>query len=274
MTWNGQDDLDRVRREGQRRDGTLFGAVLPLKDETLTNEELLGRLATAKTISEVEAERILDVIKAYAKVFTDVDLKGYNRALFYSSLPETYVYGDIAALLVRTGQLAKSATVGPRVDNTGKVTVKVLQGMADTKGAGMLIALGDLGMRHSRLATAHNRSGDYPYINQVGLAYTLLTFSYTPFLAMRRAGRDVPEESVRQSWLAMWNVVGSLMGIEEGGLPASLDDAGRLLGLIRESPGYGKTPDGIQLMTTLRGIAREPKFAKYTDSDVLALLTA
>lgn len=272
MTWKEQGDLDRARREGQRRDGTLFGVLLPLKDETLTNERLLGGLATARTISEAEADRTLDVIKAYARVATSVDPKWYNRALFYSSLPETYVYGDIAALLDRTTKLSKTATAGARVDSTGKVTTEVLQGMADPKGTGMLIALNKLGVRHGNLAAVHNRPGDYPYINQVGLAYTLLTFSYTPFEATRRPGRNLPEEPVRQSWLAMWNVVGSLMGIEEGGLPASLDDAGRLLGLIRESPGYGKTPEGVRLMTTLLSIAQESKFPKYADSQVLALL--
>jgi hypothetical protein len=276
VAWRDQNDLNDARREGLREGGTLYGYALPLKDEAeLTNLNFLARLVDASQINQSQADQHLRVIQEFARSVTQELLKEYNRVLFYASLPETYAYADIAELLVKTAQLSDPAKVGTRLRETGGITGSVISGMSGPDGHGLWIAFQELGLRHRKLAIAHARSGEFPFINQVGLAYTLLTFSYTPFEAMKRGGREVPDPAVRESWLATWNIVGSLMGIEDHGLPTTLDEAARLLGLIRASAGYQRTEAGVRLLTTLTGIKPDKKasFAKYAGRELIELLS-
>jgi hypothetical protein len=276
MTWKDLGELDKARREGQREIGTLYGAALHLQGvKSLTNAQFLEQLVLEHKIDSSRANECLRIIGEYGSTLSPATLKDYRRVLLYSSLPETYAYLDIAALLTRTKQLSDSTTAPGRIQKTGRITQALIEGMAAPDKTGLLTALTDLGERHRKLGVAHRSAGEFPYINQVGLAYTLLTFSYTPFVAIERGGRTIPKPAARTSWLHMWNIVGSLMGIEDGGLPATLGEAEQLLDLIRTSPGYGPSDAGTELMLALKtivGAAKEKGFTRYADAALLKLL--
>lgn len=261
MTWQDLNDVDRARRAGQIRDNTLWGAAYDLRnDRKMSNRDLLGALVTGNKIDNARADECRRVIEEFSALMAGclVNMKDYKRALFYAGLPETYAFQDIAAMLTRTGRLASvnSAEVTKRISETGGYTMGVIAGMTALDGDGMLAALRELGERHRKLAVTYQSGTEFPYINQVGLAYTLLTFSHTPFVAFGRAGRPVPDEETRQKWLAMWKIVGSLMGIEDDGMPTTPADADRLLALIIGSPGYGSSEAGNKLFTALKQAQR------------------
>ncbi|MCW2904190.1 MAG: hypothetical protein JWO67_6455, partial [Streptosporangiaceae bacterium] len=105
-----------------------------------------------------------------------------------------------------------------RTKGTSETIQSVIVGLTDTDMEGLFIAFKDLGLRHRMLDRTHSHAGKH-LINQVSMAYTLLTFSFTPLVAMRRANEQAPAEDKtlseenREIWLRMWNIVGSLMGI-------------------------------------------------------------
>ena len=53
-------------------------------------------------------------------------------------------------------------------------------------------------------------------LEQVALAYTLLTFSYVPVESARHRGSELPDDQVQKA-LTMWNLIGSFLGVDTGG---------------------------------------------------------
>jgi hypothetical protein len=164
------------------------------------------------------------------------------------------------------------------VKATNDVVTAVWRGLAEGDGGyGLHDTFVELGLRHLHIAERNKDvpGTDIPYLNQVGLAYTLLTFSHTPFPPIVRARKTPTDEAVALAWLLMWNVVGSLMGIEAGGLPATLAEAGQLLRLIRESPGYAPVGDDSPrrltevLIDEFGGVAMRDTFVTWSGRELM-----
>lgn len=214
--------------------------------QTLVDATVLSaEAATAIQVTVAAGSALSDEAEPHKSLWSDL-----QKALLFSSLPETYAYSDIAMRLVASGQLANLEKASKRLSDTGEMITALVDGMSDGSGTGLHAAF-LLGARHQRLSAI----GEDRWINQVSLAFTLLTFSFTPFAAMLRASVAVPTQSRQLSWLAMWNVVGSLMGIGGNGLPATLLEAEALDTLIRSSAEFRRTEEGEILVTVLVQVA-------------------
>jgi hypothetical protein len=231
MVWNAHE-LIEARKRGMSED-TLFGKFRRLGLGDVTNRTFLT------DVGGVAVDETLGLLTAGGAA-TPPSLA---KALLFSSLPETFADSDIALLLKKTTKFTKKGA--KRLATTDDQIKAILNGL-DPDGHGLYLAYVNLGVRHFDLSAAHGKipGSDIPYINQVGLAYTLLTFSYTPFYAQLRAEHTAPDPGLQLKWLTMWNVLGELIGIEKGGLPVNLAEAASLLTDIRASVPYQYVPPG------------------------------
>lgn len=166
--------------------------------------------------------------------------------LFCASLPECYVVPDLAGVLHVAGQL--EAHCDYRVRSTAAMIFPVMMkgGLASPQGGGIaqilkvrlihatirhLIVRGnpaqaagaavpalDAPCRHL-YDTLYNHGWDVPAnglpCNQEELAYTLLTFHYIFLRGLRRLGLGLAPQD-EEAYLHAWNVVGHVLGIEDG----------------------------------------------------------
>ncbi|MER6817396.1 hypothetical protein ABT299_49790 [Spirillospora sp. NPDC000708] len=284
MVWSTQEQLAQARKRPQSKDGTLYGALEPIMEaaggDEPTNGSLLDSLLQRGSLTTETARRHLALIEGFGQVNSTFD-ETYEILLLVRSLPQTYAYIDGAKLLVETRRLAETRFVPERLETTDQVMDAVRKGFADGGGGhGISTAYTSLGVRHTTIAETYPSPPDHPYINQVSLAYTLLTFSYTPLLGLRAVGEDIPEGDALLTWMGVWKIIGSVMGIEEGGLPDTFDEARGLWDLILASPGYGASPEGVQLLRALKEhVASNQKaeppvdlIGQHGDAAVLALL--
>ncbi|MBO2461935.1 oxygenase MpaB family protein [Actinomadura violacea] len=257
MVWTTQEQLAEARRKPQITQGTLYGALKPVIDEAggdePDNRTLLDALVKKGSLTNEKAKRYLALISGFGAVDAKLDGRTYQLLLLVRSLPETYAYIDGAKLLVRTRRLAEAEFVEERLSTTDDVMDRVRKGFAaGPDGLGLLVVYAALGDRHTTIAGDHPAEQEHPYINQVSLAYTLLTFSYTPLVGMQGVGEQVPEGDALLTWMGVWKIIGSAMGIEDDGLPDTFDEARRLWDLIVASPGYGRSVEGVKLLQALR----------------------
>jgi hypothetical protein len=265
MVWSTQQQLLTASGVAAGAPGSLYakGKAAKIDDndnaehyEYLTNQQFLDKMVEAKELTEEDAKSILDAVSAGYPFSADDELnqklwKSVQGALFYSSLPETYAYSDIAKRLAASGQLSNKASAGARIDKTGAMTLAMVNGMADGDGTGLHRAY-CLGGRHVRLGNlAKEQDTNRPLVNQASMSFTLLTFASTPFAAVLRVGKGVPDEDHRLAWLQMWCVIGSLMGIEDEGIPWTLEAAESLDQLFRQSPQWVRTVEAQKLITVL-----------------------
>ncbi len=86
-------------------------------------------------------------------------------------------------------------------------------------------------------------------INQEDMAYTLLTFGLTIPTSLVKLGVPLTRET-QESLLHTWNVVGTIMGVEEELIAHTLEDATDLLHTIQASQA-GESEDGKKLTAAL-----------------------
>ncbi len=91
-------------------------------------------------------------------------------------------------------------------------------------------------------------------INQEDLAGTMLTFTTVVFDAFRRGGVEFAETDA-EDYFALWRVIGSMLGIADGILPADLA-AGRALQDLIFRRQHAPSAVGAELTATLLGLAR------------------
>lgn len=172
--------------------------------------------------------------------------------LFCASLPECYVVPDLAGVLHVAGQL--EAHCDYRVRSTAAMIFPVMMkggltspqggGIAQIlkvrlihatirhlivrgnpadaaragAGAGALLPALDAPCRHV-YDTLYNNGWDVPAnglpCNQEELAYTLLTFHYIFLRGLRQLGLGLAPQD-EEAYLHAWNVVGHVLGIEDG----------------------------------------------------------
>jgi hypothetical protein len=283
MVWSTQEQLVEARKRPQSKEGTLYGALEPIMEaagDEPTNGGLLDSLVQRGSLTAETARRHLAMIEKFGQVNATFD-ETYEILLLVRSLPQTYAYIDGAKLLVETRRLAETRYVSERLETTDQVMDAVRKGFAAGAGGhGLATAYTSLGVRHTTIAETYPSPPGNPYINQVSLAYTLLTFSYSPLIGMQAVDEEIPEGDALLTWMGVWKIIGSAMGIEEGGLPDTFDEARALWDLIVASPGYGASPEGVQLLRALKEhVASNQRseqpvdlIGAHGDASVLALL--
>jgi hypothetical protein len=189
------------------------------------------------------------------------------------SLPVLYVDPDIALVLVHTGRLVLH--VRERLDETREfVSTVMAPGSLDHPGAGWLTirkvrlmhavirrlgALGEDACKPHRpgasflaVLNAYRVAGHSTgvQLNQVALAFTLLTFSWVMVSGVARLGYPMrPKEA--DDHIYSWAVIGHMMGIVDDLLPGGpklrVDDAQRLFdGILGELLAKGD-PIGVKV---------------------------
>ena len=227
-------------------------------------------------------------------------------ALFCASLPECYVVGDEAAVLIRTGQLTEKTLY--RVRQTARFVFAVMAegGLTEKGGASPKKQLSGqtqtlmVRMIHSIVrhvieerpevpsdVGAHYETGDHSAarlnsdwfkafhektprapesasvgvpqddtvldeikpINQLQLAFTLLTFSYVIIRSLRQLGVHwTPEEE--EAYIHTWNVVGFILGVHEDLMVQSYEEGEYLFEMIKKQ-GQKDTEAGRELSSAL-----------------------
>jgi hypothetical protein len=176
--------------------------------------------------------------------------------LFCTSLPECYALPRLAEVLQIAGQL--EVHTEHRIRQTAAMVFPVMMrgGLLSADGAGVAqvlkVRLIHASIRHLILrgdpalasgVVASNRSASPPAslhdalmehgwnvqadglpCNQIELAYTLLTFSYSFLAGMRKLGQGLskPDE---EAYLHAWNVMGHVLGIRHELMAQTMDEA-------------------------------------------------
>lgn len=176
--------------------------------------------------------------------------------LFCASLPECYVLPDLSAVLHAAGQL--EAHTDYRVRSTAAMIFPVmLAGGLTTPGGGgvaqaLKVRLIHATIRYLILRGTPNDAVDAPPVpplapagggihhtlyahgwdtsvnglpcNQEELAYTLLTFSYVFVRGLRTLRLALPPQD-EEAYLHTWNVLGHVLGIEQGLMATTMAQA-------------------------------------------------
>lgn len=176
--------------------------------------------------------------------------------LFCASLPECYVLPDLSAVLHAAGQL--EAHTDYRVRSTAAMIFPVMLagGLTTPEGGGVAQALkvrlihatirylilrgtprdaidappvpplapAGGGIYHTLYAHGWDTSVNGMPCNQEELAYTLLTFSYVFVRGLRTLRLALPAQD-EEAYLHTWNVLGHVLGIEQGLMASSMAQA-------------------------------------------------
>ncbi len=188
-------------------------------------------------------------------------LYGVSSSLILAcaSLPECYVMRQGVRVLAGTGYLTTDSA--RRVAETGQMVMDVMSvgGVMAASGAGKGI-LSALKVRLMHAAIRYMVSnGRTPLkwddaaqgkpVCQEDLAYTLMTFSYVAVRSMKKLGiRLTPAQE--EAYIHCWNVIGHIMGILPGLLPATCAEAKILFDTIKARQS-GPNPEGQILMAGL-----------------------
>lgn len=175
-----------------------------------------------------------------------------------ASLPECYVMRKGVRVLTGTGYL--TADSKRRVVETAQLVMDVMSpgGLMPESGVGKgILSAQKVRLMHAtiRYMISNGRtqlkwddSWGKP-VCQEDLAYTLMTFSYVGVRSMKILGiRLTPEQE--DAYIHCWNVIGHIMGILPGLLPANMSEARQLFDVIKARQ-TGPNDDGRQLMTGL-----------------------
>ncbi|MCE3262667.1 MAG: hypothetical protein K0R43_1746 [Pseudoduganella sp.] len=178
--------------------------------------------------------------------------------LFCASLPECYVIPDLAGVLHVAGQLEAHCDYRVRATAAMIFPVMMKGGLTAQDGGGIAqilkVRLIHATIRHLILRgnpcaavqegctavaplaapcrnvydTLYNNGWDIAAnglpCNQEELAYTLLTFHYIFLRGLRRLGLGLQPQD-EESYLHAWNVVGHVLGIEEGLMSHTMEQA-------------------------------------------------
>ena len=221
--------------------------------------------------------------------------------LFCTSLPECYLLPQLAEVLHIAGQLEQHTE--HRIRQTAAMVFPVMMqgGLTDPQGAGVaqvlkvrlihatirhLILRGDPERVRGRVPAMGaaaaggppaNGGGMYAVLaehgwdvdaqglpcNQIELAYTLLTFSYSVLKGMRTLGLALPRED-EEAYLHAWNVMGHVLGVRRELMAWTMEEASVLFGRMQARadvlPGQvdARPPLGRALMAAMARSIRIP----------------
>jgi squalene cyclase len=162
---------------------------------------------------------------------------GAALSLFASSLPQCYACAEGAKILIHTEELRRNPQ--RRILETAQFVFDVTahnafgpqsRGLRSAQKVRLLHALVRSLVR-SKVDVWNPRNGEP--ISQFYLIGTLMTFSIAVIDSLRTMELNI-DESDSDAWIHLWNVVGSLMGINDELLPRDSREAQSLLEAVRE----------------------------------------
>jgi hypothetical protein len=142
-----------------------------------------------------------------------------NLAFLLGSLPFSYLAGDGATVLARTGEFSDNTR--RRVFETARL-IHELSMIGEMRPGGRSFLMAQrLRFLHGIVrATVHRSAWDVEEhgepVSQLDLLGTLWSFSLTSIDVARRHGTCVPDDDMR-AWLHLWNVFGHVLGIGSAG---------------------------------------------------------
>ena len=157
-----------------------------------------------------------------------------TASLFCASLPETYCIPGIAALLALSHQLTDHVT--RRIVMTGQMLFDVMTPDAFALDGRAVQSLRRTRLMHAAIRTMllnDSKSAKTALvwtdkygqpINQLGLVYTLLTFSHVVLRSVRILG-VAPDAEMEDAYNYAWNVAGQMLGVHPDLLPANAAEA-------------------------------------------------
>jgi hypothetical protein len=157
-----------------------------------------------------------------------------TASLFCASLPETYVIPGIAALLALSHQLTDHVT--RRIVMTGQMLFDVMTPAAFTLDGRAMQSLRRTRLMHAAIRVMlldDSKRSKTPLvwtdkygqpINQLGLVFTLLTFSHVVLRSVRILGVS-PDAEMEDAYNYAWNVAGEVLGVHPDLLPANAGEA-------------------------------------------------
>ncbi|MCB1049999.1 MAG: DUF2236 domain-containing protein [Acidobacteria bacterium] len=179
--------------------------------------------------------------------------------LFCKSLPECYAAYRGAEVLFRTGRLLEKGTniepLARRIVETAQFLLNVMApgGLTSDKGCGRITAqkvrLIHASIRHFLKQQGWDEAQYGQPINQEDMAGTLLAFGLETLEGLALLKIPV-SESDQEAYLHAWNVVGSIMGIDDRLLAPDMPSARALWARIRERQ-FGPSEQGQALTQSL-----------------------
>jgi hypothetical protein len=209
---------------------TLLSAAIPPS----TNRQLLEAL-----LNPHAADIVFEHVRNGAAALDGVDIASI---LTFAAFPITYLHSDIAAMLTTTTLLSTRRTVKPRVESTEARIGRILNHLGDDED-GLIVAC-QIGFEHM---IRQLPLGGVNAMNQVSLAFTLLTFSLIPLQSPQLG--PVSHE-IQNRWMLLWYELGRLIGIGPGGLPQTREEGNALMNLLLATPQASQiSPAGQRLVT-------------------------
>jgi uncharacterized protein (DUF2236 family) len=279
------DFLDAMQRRGDPPADAAVAAIFRDGNVAAVNR-LLGQLL-AGTLPAAEAPAALSAfLRDTAALPAWADSNRIGRAeqltldygvlcagaLYTSGLPTCYSSRGIAAVLATTLRLEREELIWRRLIETGQFVFNVSDAGGLSGGHGVRtiqqVRLMHAAVRHLILTRPGGRasSADAPAlgrsllamewddtlghpVNQVELAWTLLTFSLSVLRALEQLGGVLTIDQ-KNAYIHFWSVVGHVLGIDDRLLCRSVDEAVALFD--RLSPRLtADTPSGRALVQAL-----------------------
>lgn len=245
-----------VKKTGKEDAMALFEELtrnveLPLKGRFPEVDEFIQSTAAGPSWADPEKIALAN------RFFTDHGPK-LLIVLYHKSLPTLYVDAKGAQVLVQTGRLAydeKTKNVfARRVAETGQFLLNVMcKGALSPNGAG-IEATQKIRLIHASVrsfipqahwdATTLGRP-----INQEDLALTLMSFGTLLLEGLDALEIEYTKEEA-EAYIHHWNVIGYFMGVDEDLLPASREEADKLVRIILDRQA-GSSEAGLLLAKAL-----------------------
>jgi hypothetical protein len=194
-----------------------------------------------------------------------------SLALLLAALPLSYCGADGARVLERTGRLNQDPR--RRVFETALLLLELARPGSLEPGQPGHLTVRRLRLLHAtvrRLIFVHgfdvDSPGSVPWdvdqggcpVSQLDLLGTLWNFALTPLAVFETMGLDVTSDD-RRDWIALWNVVGELLGIAdpEGSplLPMDEPEARACFEVVKARQ-FAASSAGVELTTNLRTMVK------------------
>jgi ER-bound oxygenase mpaB/B'/Rubber oxygenase, catalytic domain len=186
-----------------------------------------------------------------ASAFYQKNQLAIGLALGCYALPYCYLGADGAKVLAMTDRI-KTDTYN-RLLETGEF-VNGIMDFKDWQNEKQTIRIAKIRLMHAavRYFVIHSKKWDESWgtpVNQEDMAGTNLAFSFIVLRGLRKMGYVV-DEKTEDAYLHTWNVMGAMMGVDEGIIPHTIPDARRLDAHIVKR-NFRPSPEGKALTAAL-----------------------
>ncbi|MEI5102730.1 oxygenase MpaB family protein [Streptomyces sp. PmtG] len=196
-----------------------------------------------------------------------------STALSFASMPACYVVPHVAKLLSATHGLKYPSK---RMAETGQFTVYLMQPDAFEAGGRFIPAAQKVRLLHASIRHHLTRENQWDAaalgvpICQEDMIGGQMFFSLLVLDSLHRLGIHMTQEGA-ESYYYAWRVVGAMLGVDQGAVPKTLDDARQFLDLYMVRH-MGPSEDGARLTRQLIDLYEEVVPGTFFDPIVSALI--